>query len=79
MTFREIDNQLEKIYEERRRWFSINKDDYDTIQRREVVFLKEIMLYNLRDSKESRNKFKIRFYFKLYGKICSYLNLLQEC
>lgn len=79
MTIREVDKQLEEIYKERNCWYPVRDNDYDTIQYREGVFLKEVMLYNLRDAKKSRDGLAISFYSQIHGAVCSYLNSLQKC
>lgn len=71
MTKREIENELQKIYKEMRRWRKINKKlNYmipsHEISRRESILSLQQILYKIEDAKKEGDKNKEYFNLSLY-------------
>jgi pyruvate/2-oxoglutarate dehydrogenase complex dihydrolipoamide acyltransferase (E2) component len=80
LTKREIDKELNKIYQERRSWSAINKQihykipEKETIRRHLVTFA-QYTLYKVEDAKKEKNKMMASFNFRLYEIIREYVGL----
>ncbi|MEW6456866.1 MAG: hypothetical protein AB1410_09180 [Acidobacteriota bacterium] len=79
MTFREIKKELEKIYKERSSWDG-GKGPFteSAIRQRELILMKQQVLYKIEDAKLRKNKVEESFNLELYTIINKYLKELQE-
>jgi len=75
MTIREIRNELEKIYEERKSWIG-GKEPFTelVIIQRELILIKQQILSRLEDAKLLKDKGRESFNLTLYKIINEYLN-----
>lgn len=74
MTFRKIRNELEKIYQERKRWDgSKGLFTESTITQRKLILIKQQVLYQIEDARLAKNKGKESFNPALYKVINKYL------
>jgi len=79
MTIGEIKNELKKIYKERKSWNGA-KDPFteSEIRQRELVLIKQQLLYRIKDAKLFKDKVEESFNFTLYKLIYDYLKDLKE-
>lgn len=75
MTIREIKSELEKIYMERRNWIG-GKGTFTepAIRQRELILIKQQLLYRIEDAKLEKNEGAESFNLTLYRIINDYLN-----
>jgi len=78
MTIREIKNELEEIYKERKSW-SGGKGPFteSSIIRRELILIKQQLLYRIEAAKLLGDKSKELFNLALYKIINDYLKKLE--
>lgn len=78
ITFKEIKEELEKIYRERSSWDG-GKGLFTTkaIKRRELLLVKQRLLYQLEDAKLSKNRSDESFYLILYEMVNDYLKKFE--
>ena len=76
MTFREIRNELENIYQERCKW-NWGKGPFtdQAIRKRELILIKQQVLYQLEEAKLLKDKYMESFNLALLSVINRYLNL----
>jgi len=79
MTIREIGSELERIYKERDSWDG-GKGPFTepAIRRRELILMKQQILYRMEGAKLLKNKVEQSFNLALYKVISDYLKELQE-
>jgi len=78
MTISEIRNELEKIYEERNSWDGAKGPFTEpAIRRRELILMKQQILYRIEEVKLVKNKIQESFSLALYKVINNYLKELQ--
>jgi len=67
MTFRQIKEETEKVYQKRRNWQGA-KGPFDklSINLRELVLCKQYILYRLQEAKYLKDKQRELFYLELY-------------
>lgn len=77
MTLKQIKEELDKIYQERTSW-NCGKGPFDglSVNRRELVLIKQQVLYHLEDVKCLKDKHEELFYFRIYKMIGSYGNII---
>ena len=74
MTIREIRNELEKIYKERKSWDGARGPfSKPIIRRRELILIKQQILYRIEDAKLLKDKDEEFFNLTLYKIINDYL------
>lgn len=67
MIFKQIKKELEKIYQERRSWQGGNGPfDRLSVNRRELVLIKQQILYCLEEAKSLKDEQKEPFYYEIY-------------
>ena len=73
MTFKKINNELEKVYQERKSWQG-GRGPFDrlSVNQRELVLCKQFILYRLEQAKRLKDKQKELFYLEVYRIIESY-------
>ena len=78
MTIREIKNELEKIYKERKSWRG-GKGPFTqpAIRQRELILIKQQILYRIEDAKLLKDKSEESFNMTLYKIINEYLNYIN--
>lgn len=75
MTIREIRNELEKIYKERKSWDGAKGPFTEAaIRQRELILIKQRILYQIEDAKLLRDKGEEFFNLTLYKTINDYLS-----
>jgi len=75
MTIREIINELEKIYKERKSWDGAKGPFAETaIRQRELILIKQQILYRIEDAKLLKDKGEESFNLTLYEIINDCLN-----
>lgn len=75
MTIREIKNELEKIYKERNSWDGAKGPFTDpAIRQRELILIKQQLLYRIEDARLLKDKGEESFNLKLYKIINNCLN-----
>jgi len=75
MTIREIRNELEKIYKERNSWDGAKGPFTEpAIRQRELILIKQQLLYRIEDAKLLKDKGEESFNLKLYKIINNCLN-----
>ncbi|MCD5390366.1 hypothetical protein LR007_00625 [candidate division NPL-UPA2 bacterium] len=79
MTIREIRNELEKIYKERKSWQG-GKGPFTepAIRQRELILIKQQILYRIEDAKLLKDKGEECFNLTLYRAINDYLSPLYS-
>jgi hypothetical protein len=78
ITTREIKDELEKIYKERKRWDGAKGPfTKSAIRRREVILIKQQLLYQIEDAKLMKDKSKELFNLTLLHIINNYLKELE--
>ncbi|MFH2012359.1 MAG: hypothetical protein ABIJ37_06670 [Pseudomonadota bacterium] len=77
-TMREIRMELEKIYKERKSWNGAKGSfTAQAIKQRELILIKQQILYRLEDANLLKDKGEEAFYIILYKIINEYLNYRQ--
>lgn len=75
MTIREIRNELEKIYKERKSWNGAKGPfTKPAIRQRELILIKQQILYRIEDAKSLKDGREESFNLTLYEIINDYLN-----
>lgn len=75
MKIREIRNELQKIYRERKSWNGAEGPfTKQTIRQRELILIKQQILYQIEDAKLLRDKYGESLSYALYQLINDYLN-----
>ena len=75
MTLSEIKNELKKLYKVRNSWDGAKGPFTEpAIRHRELILLKQQLLYRIEDAKLMKDKGEESFYLKLYKIINDYLN-----
>lgn len=79
MTPTQIKKELEKIYKERKRWTS-GKGPFDrlSVRRRELILLKQYILYRIEDAKLFGDKNEESFNLATYSAMSVYLKCLKN-
>jgi len=79
MTIKGIRNELEKIYKERKSWDGAKGPFTElAIRRRELILMKQQILYRIEEAKLLKNKVEESFNLALHKLISDYLKELQE-
>jgi len=79
MTMREIRNELEKIYKERKSWSGAKGPVTEqAIRLKELVLIKQQILYRIEDAKLLGDKHEESFNLILYKIINDYLKELKQ-
>ncbi len=79
MTIREIRNELGEIYKERKSWDGAKGPFTEpATRRRELILMKQQILYRIENAKLLKNKTEESFDLALYKVINDYLKELQE-
>ena len=75
MNMKEIRNELEKIYKERKGWNGVKGPFTEpAIRQRELILIKQQILYRIEDTKLLKDKTEESFNLTLYKIINDYLN-----
>jgi cytochrome c biogenesis factor len=79
LTIREIRNELEKIYEERKSWNGAKGPFTESaIRRKKLILMRQQTLYQLENAKLTKNEFEESFYSEIYKVINNYLKEFSE-
>jgi len=79
MTIREIGNELEKIYKERKSWSGAKGPFTElAIRLKELILIKQQLLYRIEDAKFLEDKCEESFNLILYKAISDYLKELEK-
>jgi len=79
ITIREIRSELEKIYKERSRWNSAKGPfTKSAIRQKELILIKQQLLYQIEEAKFLKDKDKELFNLALYKIVNDYLKELEE-
>jgi len=79
MTIREIRSELKKLYKERNSWDGTKGPLTETvIRQRELILLKQQILYRIEEAKQCGDKIEEIFNLKIYQAINNYLKELQN-
>lgn len=74
MTIKGIRNELEKIYKERKSWDGAKGPFTESvIKQRELILIKQQILYRIEDAKLMKDKIEESFNFTLYKIINDYI------
>ena len=75
MTIREIRSELQKIYKERKSWHGAKGPFIEpAIRQRELILIKQQILYKIEDAKLLHDKYEESFNHTLYKILNDYLN-----
>lgn len=79
MTIKEIKNELEKIYKERKSWNGAKLPFTEpAIRQRELFLIKQQILYRIEDAKLLKDRGEESFNIALYKIINDYLNYIEN-
>ncbi len=79
MTIREISNELKEIYKERKSWHGAKGPFTEpAIRQRELILIKQQILYQIEDAKLLKDKREESFNVALHKIINEYLNYIQH-